>query len=77
MATYPNMLIHGKLSVLTFNQTESNDLIRYFKQLKKLFTWSNVMANADKKEYATSYIKAKVAEYWEVIPQVHQCSEHL
>ena len=51
------------------------DLIQYFKQLEKLFTQSNITADANKKEYTTSYVKAKVAEYWEVIPEFNNVAK--
>ena len=63
------MPLRGERSAPTFNETEPNDLIRYFKQLETLFTRSTIQPDADKKEYATSYVKAEVAESWEAIPE--------
>jgi len=69
MAAVPAMPLRGERSAPTFNETEPNDLIRYFKQLETLFTRSTIQPDADKKEYATSYVKAEVAESWEAIPE--------
>ncbi len=38
-------------------------------------TSSNIMADANKKEYATSYVKAEVAEYWEAIPEFNNVAK--
>jgi hypothetical protein len=68
MAT-PVMPIRGERSAPTFDQSQPNDLGRYFKQLETLFTRCAIQSDTEKKEYATSYVTSEVADTWEAIPE--------
>jgi hypothetical protein len=69
MAAIQNMPMRGERNAPTFDQTEPNDLVRYFKQLETLFTRCAIVADEEKKEFATSYVRSEVAETWEAIPE--------
>jgi hypothetical protein len=69
MAAVPLMSLRGERSVPTFDKAKPNDLGRFFRQLETLFTRSQVVDDTEKKEYATNYVTANVAETWEAIPE--------
>ena len=69
MAAVPVMPLRGERSAPTFNQSQPNDLGRFFKQLETLFTRCAIQTDAEQKDYATSYVSSEVADTWEAIPE--------
>ena len=50
-------------------------LPRYFKDLELLFEHTKIVADADKKRYATFYLEVEVAEVWEELPEFHSANK--
>ena len=69
MAAVHVMPMRGERSAPLFDQKEPSELGRYFNQLEKLFVRCNIIADQEKKEYATSYVKSNVADSWEALPE--------
>ena len=69
MAAVHVMPIRGEHSAPLFDQKESSELLRYFKQLETLFTRCMVADDKEKKEYATLYVKSNIADSWEALTE--------
>jgi hypothetical protein len=69
MATPPTpMPLQGKRSAPTFDQSQPNDIVRYFKQLELLFDRGQIV-EANKKSYITFYVSTEVVDSWKVLPK--------
>jgi hypothetical protein len=63
------MPIRGERGSPTFDQSKPNTLGRYFTQLEQLFTRCKIETDAEKKQYAASYIEPELADSWEALPE--------
>jgi len=63
------MPIRGERGSPAFDQTKPNTLGRYFIQLEQLFARCKIEDDAEKKQYATSYIEPELADSWEALPE--------
>ena len=68
MAT-PLMPVYGERAAPTFSPNRPNEIRRYFTQLERLFTRSNITADATMKSYVTSYVDADTADTWEALAE--------
>ena len=59
----------GDRAAPTFDPAQSRSLRRYFEDLERLFTRSQIVDDADKKLYACSYVPIDVADMWEMLPE--------
>ena len=63
------MPIRGERGAPTFDQKRPNDLGRYFIQLETLFTRCEVASDAEKKQFAVSFVESEVADCWKALPE--------
>ena len=63
------MLIRGECAAPTFDQEQSNDLGRYFEQLKTLFARCQIQDDTERKKFAVSFIGSTVTDSWEALPE--------
>ena len=69
------MPTRGEKSAPTFDAEKPKQLPRYFKDLELLFERAKIVADADKKRYATFYLEVEVAEVWEELPEFHSANK--
>src|SRR6266511_912139 len=67
MNTY--MPVYGERSAPVFEHDQPRTLRQYFAQLDRLFAQCTITTNLEKKDFATSFLNADIAEFWEALPE--------
>jgi len=63
------MPVHGERSAPTFDHDQPSTLCQYLAQLDQLFVRCTITSSPEKKEFATSFLKADIADCWEALPE--------
>src|SRR6266540_4199859 len=67
MNTY--MPVYGERSAPVFEHDQPRTLRQYFAQLNRLFAQCTITTDLEKKDFATSFLNADIAEFWEALPE--------
>ena len=63
------MPFRGERAAPIFDHDQPSMLQQYFAQLDRLFTRCTIASDREKKDFATSFLKAGIAECWEALPE--------
>src|SRR6266568_5507938 len=63
------MPVRGERRAPIFDHEQPSMLRQYFTQLNRLFTQCAIASNLEKKDFATSFLKANIADCWEALPE--------
>src|SRR6266545_1101265 len=67
MNTY--MPVYGERRAPIFEHDQPRTLRQYFAQLDRLFAQCMITTDLEKKDFATSFLNADIAEFWEALPE--------
>ncbi len=63
------MPVHGEHRAPIFDHEQPSMLRQYFAQLDRLFTRCAITSDLEKKDFATSFLEADIADCWEALPE--------
>src|SRR6266511_2864396 len=63
------MPVYRERSAPVFKHDQPRTLRQYFVQLDRLFAQCTITTNLEKKDFATSFLNADIAEFWEALPE--------
>jgi hypothetical protein len=72
MSTQPAqfyMPFRGEWCAPSFNKAKPRELVRFFKELERLFVRAAVTSEEEKKEQVLRYIDFEIEEFWETLPE--------
>jgi hypothetical protein len=72
MSTQPaqfHMPFRGEWCAPSFNKAKPRELVRFFKELERLFVRASVTSEEEKKEQVLRYIDFEIEEFWETLPE--------
>src|SRR6266511_899283 len=68
-ATTDYMPVRGERRAPIFDHEQPSMLRQYFAQLDRLFTRCAITSDLEKKDFATSFLEADIADCWEALPE--------
>ena len=63
------MPARGEWSAPSFNKSKPRELVRFFKELERLFVRASVTSEEEKKEQVLRYVDFEVEEFWQTLPE--------
>ena len=63
------MPCRGERAAPTFDTSKPRELVRFFKDLERLFVRAAVVSEADKKDHVLEYVPFAVEEIWKTFPE--------
>ena len=63
------MPARGESSAPSYNRSKPRELIRFFRELERLFVRASVTSEKEKKEQALRYVDFDIEEFWQTLPE--------
>ena len=63
------MPARGEWSAPSFNKEKPRELVRFFKELERLFVRASVTSEQEKKEQVLHYVDFEEEEFWQTLPE--------